>query len=86
MIPYGKQSIDKIDVDAVIEVLESDYLTQGPKLPLFEKKITGMLKSASKFFNVAISFSSLPTTSKMIMSGKFKYAFEAKIKAAALLH
>lgn len=40
MIPYGKQSIDKIDVDAVIEVLESDYLTQGPKLPLFEKKIT----------------------------------------------
>ena len=45
MIPYGKQSIDKIDVDAVIEVLESDYLTQGPKLPLFEKKITEYCKS-----------------------------------------
>jgi len=39
MIPYGKQDIKQADIDAVVEVLESDFLTQGPKVPLFEKKI-----------------------------------------------
>ena len=37
MIPYGKQDISKADIDAVIEVLRSDFLTQGPKVPEFEK-------------------------------------------------
>ncbi|HIP24155.1 MAG TPA: UDP-4-amino-4,6-dideoxy-N-acetyl-beta-L-altrosamine transaminase [Rhodobacteraceae bacterium] len=36
MIPYGRQDITQGDVDAVIEVLRSDFLTQGPKVPLFE--------------------------------------------------
>ena len=36
MIPYGKQSIDETDIQAVIEVLRSDYLTQGPKVAEFE--------------------------------------------------
>lgn len=39
MIPYGKQDIDQADIDAVLEVLTSDYLTQGPKVPEFESKI-----------------------------------------------
>jgi len=39
MIPYGKQDISQQDIDAVLEVLESDFLTQGPKVPLFEKAI-----------------------------------------------
>ena len=39
MIPYGKQEIDRADIDAVIEVLKSDFLTQGPKVPEFEKSI-----------------------------------------------
>lgn len=39
MIPYGKQSIDQADIDAVIEVLQSDWLTQGPKVPEFEQKL-----------------------------------------------
>ena len=39
MIPYGKQEISQKDVDAVIEVLESDFLTQGPKVPQFEESI-----------------------------------------------
>ena len=30
MIPYGRQSIDAADIDAVVEVLKSDFLTQGP--------------------------------------------------------
>ena len=37
MIPYGKQDIKQSDIDAVVEVLGSDFLTQGPKVPAFEK-------------------------------------------------
>lgn len=36
MIPYGKQSINQSDIDSVVEVLQSDFLTQGPKVPEFE--------------------------------------------------
>lgn len=39
MIPYGKQDINQNDIDAVIEVLKSDFITQGPKVPAFEKSI-----------------------------------------------
>lgn len=38
-ISYGKQWIDDSDIEAVINVLKSDYLTQGPAVELFEKKI-----------------------------------------------
>ena len=39
MIPYGKQDIDQADIDAVVEVLRSDFLTQGPKVPEFEQTV-----------------------------------------------
>lgn len=39
MIPYGKQDISQADIDAVLEVLQSDFLTQGPKVPEFEAKV-----------------------------------------------
>lgn len=39
MIPYGRQDIDQHDIDAVVEVLRSDFLTQGPQVPLFEKTV-----------------------------------------------
>ena len=35
-IPYGKQFVDQSDISAVKEVLESDWLTQGPAIPRFE--------------------------------------------------
>lgn len=35
-IPYGRQDISQADVDAVMEVLRSDFLTQGPQVPMFE--------------------------------------------------
>jgi UDP-4-amino-4,6-dideoxy-N-acetyl-beta-L-altrosamine transaminase len=38
-IPYGRQSIDQKDIDAVVGVLKSDYLTQGPICPEFELAI-----------------------------------------------
>jgi UDP-4-amino-4,6-dideoxy-N-acetyl-beta-L-altrosamine transaminase len=39
MIPYGKQDINQADIDAVVDVLKSDFLTQGPQTPLFEKTV-----------------------------------------------
>lgn len=39
MIPYGKQDINQADIDAVLEVLNSDFLTQGSKVPLFEQTL-----------------------------------------------
>ncbi len=38
-IPYGKQTISEDDIEAVIEVLKSDFLTTGPKVKEFEEKI-----------------------------------------------
>ena len=37
-ITYGRQSIDKNDIEAVVSALQSDYLTQGPKVKEFETK------------------------------------------------
>ena len=36
VIPYGRQDIDQADLQAVLEVLQSDWLTQGPAITLFE--------------------------------------------------
>ena len=35
-IPYGRQSISEEDIQAVVDVLRSDYLTTGPKVTEFE--------------------------------------------------
>ena len=40
MIPYGKQDINQTDIDSVVDVLQSDSLTQGPQVPLFEKTVS----------------------------------------------
>ncbi len=39
MIPYGRQDISTDDVAAVVAVLQSDYLTQGPVVPAFERAV-----------------------------------------------
>jgi UDP-4-amino-4,6-dideoxy-N-acetyl-beta-L-altrosamine transaminase len=39
MIPYGKQDINQADIDAVVEALKSDFLTQGPQVPAFEQRV-----------------------------------------------
>jgi len=39
MIPYGRQDITQQDIDAVLKVLRSDFLTQGPQVPAFEAKV-----------------------------------------------
>src|SRR5690606_37116672 len=39
MIPYGRQDVTQADIDAVVEVLQSDFLTQGPQVPRFEQAV-----------------------------------------------
>ena len=39
VIPYGRQDINQADIDAVISVLQSDFLTQGPAVPNFEEAV-----------------------------------------------
>lgn len=39
MIPYGRQDISEADIQAVVEVLRSDFLTQGPAVPAFEQAL-----------------------------------------------
>jgi UDP-4-amino-4,6-dideoxy-N-acetyl-beta-L-altrosamine transaminase len=40
-IPYGRQDINQADIDAVVAVLRSDFLTQGPAVPAFENAVAG---------------------------------------------
>jgi UDP-4-amino-4,6-dideoxy-N-acetyl-beta-L-altrosamine transaminase len=46
VIPYGRQSIDDRDVQAVVEVLRSDFITQGPMAPRFETAVAEYCKAA----------------------------------------
>ena len=39
MIPYGRQEISQEDIDSVTRVLKSDFITQGPQVPRFEKSV-----------------------------------------------
>lgn len=45
MIPYGRQNISEEDIQSVVDILRSDYLTQGPVLPLFEQAISTYVHS-----------------------------------------
>ncbi len=44
-IPYGKQHISQADIDAVVSTLQSDYLTQGPRVQEFEEKFAQYIGS-----------------------------------------
>jgi len=45
-IPYGRQNITDEDIDAVVAILQSDYLTQGPKVPEFERELASITGAA----------------------------------------
>ena len=56
MIPYGRQEIVQEDIDAVTEILQSDFLTQGPTVPRFEQAIAEYCHAKSAIaFNSATS-------------------------------
>ena len=44
-IPYGRQDINQADINAVIDVLRSDFLTQGPLVPMFESAVAKYCKA-----------------------------------------
>jgi UDP-4-amino-4,6-dideoxy-N-acetyl-beta-L-altrosamine transaminase len=52
IIPYGKHDISKKDINSVIKVLKSDWLTQGPLVPLFENE---MNKICNSTYSVAVN-------------------------------
>jgi len=52
-LPYGRQSVDEADIQAVVEVLRSDWLTTGPKVGEFEQAFAARVGAAH-----AVSFSS----------------------------
>jgi UDP-4-amino-4,6-dideoxy-N-acetyl-beta-L-altrosamine transaminase len=43
IIPYGKQNITQDDIEAVVEILKSDFLTQGPKVKEFEESFANYI-------------------------------------------
>jgi perosamine synthetase len=53
LLPYGRQSLDDADVQAVVEVLKSDWLTTGPKIAEFEERFAAWIGARH-----AVSFSS----------------------------
>ncbi|MFY9558882.1 MAG: UDP-4-amino-4,6-dideoxy-N-acetyl-beta-L-altrosamine transaminase [Terriglobales bacterium] len=53
LLPYGRQSLDVEDIQAVVEVLKSDWLTTGPKVGEFEERFATWVKAKH-----AVSFSS----------------------------
>jgi UDP-4-amino-4,6-dideoxy-N-acetyl-beta-L-altrosamine transaminase len=46
MIPYGRQNVTQADIDAVVAVLGSEFLTQGPAVPRFEKAVAERVGAA----------------------------------------
>lgn len=46
MIPYGRQDISQKDIDAVVDVLRSDFLTQGPVVPRFERLVADYCRAS----------------------------------------
>lgn len=58
MIPYGRQDITSEDIEEVVKVLNSDFLTQGPVLPKFEKSI-------SKYCGVSYAYAMNSATSAL---------------------
>lgn len=53
MIPYGRQSIDRADIDAVVAAMTTDFLTQGPAVDAFEAQLCSVTGAAH-----AVAFSS----------------------------
>ena len=51
-IPYGRQQITEADIEAVVDVLKSQYLTQGPRVNAFEKAFANYIGSK---FAVAVT-------------------------------
>ena len=45
IIPYSRQKIDRTDINEVVKVLKSNFLTQGEEVPKFEKKVRAKVRA-----------------------------------------
>jgi len=74
MIPYGHQFIDQADIDAVVKVLKSDWVTTGPKVAEFEKalcdkvgsKHATVVNSGTSALDISVQALGLPPGSEVI--------------------
>ncbi|NBX69985.1 MAG: UDP-4-amino-4,6-dideoxy-N-acetyl-beta-L-altrosamine transaminase [Proteobacteria bacterium] len=81
-VPYGKQKIETEDINAVVEVLKSDYLTQGPTVNRFEEAFAKQVgaKHAVAFCNATAA---LHTSFKILNRGSSKKVIVTPITFAA---
>lgn len=76
MIPYGRQTIEEEDIKAVVETLKSNFLTTGPKVEEFEKKISEYIGcnhaivvcNGTAALDLAVAALQLPTESEVIVT------------------
>src|SRR5512137_2544498 len=66
LIPYGRQSIDEEDIQRVVEVLRSDWLTTGPMVERFEKAVADFVGSK---YAVAVSSGTAALHAAMAAAG-----------------
>lgn len=66
MLPYGKQTIEQDDIEAVVEALNSDWLTTGPKVAEFE---SAMAENCSTRFAVAVNSGTAALHAAMFAAG-----------------
>lgn len=81
-IPYGRQNISNSDIEAVIKVLKSPLITQGPTVPLFEKSISNYVNST---YSVAVNSatSALHVSCLALGLGKGDYLWTSPITFVA---
>ncbi|MBI5223462.1 UDP-4-amino-4,6-dideoxy-N-acetyl-beta-L-altrosamine transaminase [Candidatus Micrarchaeota archaeon] len=73
-MPYGRHHLDQQDIDAVVEVLKSDWLTTGPKIEEFEKTLNQYIgsknaiavNSGTSALDIAVAALELPAKSEII--------------------
>ncbi|MEW6989363.1 UDP-4-amino-4,6-dideoxy-N-acetyl-beta-L-altrosamine transaminase [Colwelliaceae bacterium 6441] len=84
MIPYGRQQILPEDIKQVVDVLTSDFITQGPKVPAFEKAIANYCQATYAFaVNSATSALHIATLALDIKSGDIVWTSPISFVASA---
>ena len=86
MIPYGKQDISSADIKSVIDVLKSDFLTQGPVVPNFETAISAITTAQYvTAVNSATSALHIACLALGLSADDIVYHFAAKLLVPILL-